>query len=353
MIKKNSYTTGVVRDNRFLGHRPSPNHPESPDRLEAVYSLLDGIDFKDRLLNLAPRPATREEILLVHAPGYLDLLAATAGGETCALTADTHVSAGSYEAALLAAGGIFAAIEAVVRGKPANAFALVRPPGHHAENSRAMGYCLLNNIALGAMYARKILGLDRILLVDWDVHHGNGTQHTFEQDSSVLFFSIHQYPHFPGTGIFTETGRGAGEGYTINIPLPRGYGDDEYVFFLEHLLRPVALEFKPDLIIVSAGFDTHDRDRMGDMRMSETGFAAMTRVVMNIADRCCGGKLVLTLEGGYHLEALKDSICAVLLEMTGQTTADIKKMAEQADRRKTGYVLKRFLPVQRRFWDTI
>jgi len=353
MIERISHKTGIVRDNQFLEHRPAPGHPESPDRLTEVYGLLDSLDFQDRLLNITPRTATREEILLVHAPGYLDMLAATAGGETCALTADTHVSAGSYKAALLAVGGMFAAVEAVVKGELANAFALVRPPGHHAENSRAMGYCLFNNIALGAMYARKILGLDRVLLVDWDVHHGNGTQHAFEQDSSVLFFSIHQYPHFPGTGFFTETGRGPGEGYTANIPLSKGYGDGEYVFFLEHLLRPVALEFQPDLIIVSAGFDTHAEDQVGGMRMSETGFAAMTRVIMNIADACCAGKLVLTLEGGYHLTALKDSIHAVLLEMTGRVFTDIHKIAAQADKRKIRYVLKRFLPVQDRFWHNI
>ncbi|MCP3952177.1 MAG: histone deacetylase [Desulfobacterales bacterium] len=353
MIEKSSHKTGVVRDKQFLEHRPAPAHPESPDRLKAVYGLLDSLDFQDRLLNITPRPATREEILLVHAPEYLDMLAATAGTETCALTADTHVSAGSYKTALLAAGGIFAAIEAVVTGALANAFALVRPPGHHAENSRATGYCLFNNIALGAMYARKILGLDRVLLVDWDVHHGNGTQHAFEQDSSVLFYSIHQYPHFPGTGFFTETGRGAGEGYTVNIPLSKGYGDGEYVFFLEHLLRPVALEFQPDLIIVSAGFDTHAEDQMGGMRMSATGFAAMTRVIMNIAAACCAGKLVLTLEGGYHLTALKDSIHAVLLEMSGQSFTDIHKIAEQAEKGKIRHVLKRFLPVQNRFWHNL
>jgi acetoin utilization deacetylase AcuC-like enzyme len=190
-------------------------------------------------------------------------------------------------------------------------------------------------------------------LIDWDVHHGNGTQHVFEQDSSVLFFSIHQYPHFPGTGLFTETGRGTGEGYTANIPLPKGYGDGEYVYLLEHLLRPMALEFKPDLIIVSAGFDTHLQDTMGGMRMSAAGFGAITRVVMDIAETCCAGKLVLTLEGGYHLAALKESIQAVLLELTNKTITDTQKIAAQADKKKIGYVLKRFLPVQRQFWQNL
>jgi acetoin utilization deacetylase AcuC-like enzyme len=353
MIETKSHKTGIVRDNAYLEHCPAPGHPESPERLAAVYDLLDTLDFKDRLINISPRPATRDEILLVHAPEYLDLLNTTAGGETCALTADTHVSAGSCAAAHLAVGGMLEAIAAVVTGDLANAFALVRPPGHHAETNRAMGYCLLNNIALGAMYARKVLGLQRVLLIDWDVHHGNGTQHVFEQDPAVLFFSIHQNPHFPGTGFFMETGRGPGEGYTANIPLPKGYGDGEYVFFLEQLLRPMALEFQPDLIIVSAGFDTHAEDQVGGMCMSAAGFAAMTRVVMNIAETCCAGKLVLTLEGGYHLNALTESIHAVLLELTGQTVTDINEIAARADKKKIGYVLKRFLPVQRRFWHNI
>jgi acetoin utilization deacetylase AcuC-like enzyme len=353
MIETDRHKTGIVRDNAYLEHRPAPGHPETPERLSAVYDMLDRLNFPNRLINIQPRPATREEILRVHSPEYYDLVKATAGGETCALTADTHVSAGSFAAARLAAGGVLAAIETVVAGTAGNAFALVRPPGHHAEINRAMGYCLFNNIAVGARYARETLGLKKVLLVDWDVHHGNGTQHVFEADPSVLFFSIHQSPHFPNTGSFTETGRGPGEGYTANVPLTKGYGDNEYVYLLEHLLRPIALEFKPELFIVSAGFDTHREDRMGNMRMTAAGYAALARVLMDIAAACCDGRLVLVLEGGYHTTALPESVHAVLLELTGLTHTDIGKLAAKADKRKINYVLKRFLPVQSRFWHTL
>ena len=353
MIDKSSHRTGIVRDSAYLEHCPAPGHPETPERLAEVYNLLDSLDFQDRLVNIPPRSATRNEILLAHAPDYFDLIKTTAGGDTCALTADTHVSAGSFEAARLAVGGVLEAIQAVVTTDLANAFALVRPPGHHAETNRAMGYCLFNNIALGAMYARKVLGQQRVLLLDWDVHHGNGTQHMFEDDPSVLFFSVHQYPHFPDTGFFTETGRGRGEGYTANVALPKGYGDGEYITIFDRLLRPIALEFQPDLIIVSAGFDTHSADRMGNMHMSAAGYAALTRVVMDIAAVCCAGKLVLTLEGGYHLSALKESIQAVLIELTGLSHTDTDKLAALADTRKIDYVLKRFLPVQRQYWHDL
>jgi len=349
MITDSRHKTGIVRDNTYLDHCPAPGHPEAPARLEEIYGLLDSFDFQGRLVSIPPRPATREEILLAHAPDYFDLVSATAGRETCALTADTHVSAGSFAAAQLAVGGVLEAVRTVVTTDLANAFALIRPPGHHAEKNRAMGYCLFNNIAIGAIYARRVLQLQRVLLIDWDVHHGNGTQHMFEDDPSVFFFSIHQYPHFPGTGFFTETGRGKGEGYTANVAIGKGYGDGEYIYIFDRLLRPIALAFKPELIIVSAGFDTHSADRMGNMFMSHAGYAALTRIIMDIAAACCGGKVVLTLEGGYHLTALKESIQAVLLELAGLSFTDIEALSAQVDMHKINYVLKRFLPVHRRF----
>ena len=279
--------------------------------------MLDEDGLSDHLVTIPPRRADEEEILMVHSRTYLKQVAATQKKEHGALAQDTLTSSGSYEAALFAAGGLFEIIRRVVAGEFANGFALVRPPGHHAERHRARGYCLFNNVALGAVYAQRHLGLERVLIVDWDVHHGNGTQHAFEDDPSVLFFSIHQFPHFPGTGLFTETGIGPGEGYTVNIPLPGGYGPGEYVSLLERALRPLALEFKPDLVLVSAGFDTHPSDPLGNMRVSSEGFAAMTRVLMEIADTSCRGRLVCTLEGGYDLPSLKACVRAVLMEMAG------------------------------------
>ncbi len=344
---------GIVRDPRYLDHRTPEGHPEVHRRLEAVYGMLDAPDTAGGLITFAPRLAEREEILTAHAPEYLDRVAATANGEQAALTADTIVSAGSYTAALLSAGGLFAAIDRVASGELDAAFCLARPPGHHAERSRAMGFCLFNNVALGALYAKIGLGFRRILIVDWDVHHGNGTQHIFEMDPSVLFFSVHQYPHFPGTGLFTDVGRGPGEGRTVNLPIGKGYKDAEYAALFQRVLRPIALEFGPDLILVSAGFDTHRDDLLGKMKMTPPGFAALTRSLMTMASECCAGKLVMTLEGGYHLKALAASVKAVIAELGGKTVSDPDTVADRARRRKVDYALHRCRYVHQSFWKCL
>jgi len=242
------------------------------------------------------------------------------------------------------------AISQVVSKKIHNAFALIRPPGHHAEKSRAMGYCLFNHIVLGALFAQKRLNLKKILIIDWDLHHGNGTQHAFEKDPSVLFFSVHQAGLFPGTGSFIETGSGPGEGYTINLPIPKGYGNAEYATIFQQLLAPVAEQFAPELIVVSAGFDTPAQDPMGGMRLTAQGFAGMTASIKRIADKVCQGKIVMAIEGGYHCDALSESVKAVLKEMAGMTGADVDAMAAEADKKKRAYVCKRCIKVHRHFW---
>lgn len=340
-------TTGIVRDPKYLDHRTAEGHPECPERLAAVYERLPDIEATGRLVSVPVRPAQPGEILRVHSPDHLKRIAATAEAEATALTADTLASPGSYEAAILAAGGLFSAIEAVADGRLQNAFVLARPPGHHAERSRAMGFCLFNTVALGARYAREALGLDRVLIVDWDVHHGNGTQHAFEDDPTVLFFSVHQSPLFPGTGLFTEMGRGRGEGFTINIPLGRGYGDAEYAALFEEVLRPVALRFAPSLILVSAGFDPHVDDPVGAMRMTSAGFAALTRSLMTVADAVCGGRLVLVLEGGYNRQALAESVMAVIGTLAGDLRPDPVALAESANRRRVDYAVRRYRHVHR------
>ena len=347
------HQTGIVKDERFLRHHTGRRHPESRSRLEAVYRKLDASDLIHSLVTIPPRPARSDELLWLHTPEYLNQVAATAGKDQSSLTSDTHTSADSYETACLAVGGLFEAIERVVKGDLVNAFALVRPPGHHAERGRAMGFCLFNNVALGAVYARRQLGLEKVLIVDWDVHHGNGTQHFFDDDPAVLFFSIHQQRHFPGTGSFTETGRGAGEGYTINVPLPRGWGDGELVALFEELLRPVAVAFQPELILVSAGFDTHIKDPMGGMYLTSSGFAGLTRSLMELAGECCQGRLVLCLEGGYHNKSLANSILAVLRELSNETISNVAALAAQADPRKLNHVLRRCKPVHRQFWKDL
>ncbi len=346
-------TTGIVRSLAFLDHLTPQGHPENRKRLEAIHSMLDRSGLRRRLVLIEAREATDKEILLVHSVAHLEKLAATARRDVTALTPDTIASTGSCRAARLAAGGVLEAVARVADGRLANAFALVRPPGHHAERNRAMGYCLFNNIALAAAYARKVLGLDRVLILDWDVHHGNGTQHIFEQDDRVLFVSIHQYPHFPGTGCFTDAGIGRGEGYSINIPIPGGYGDAEYAAILPALLRPVAAEFKPDLILVSAGFDPHAADPAGGMRLTPRGFAALTRCLLDSAAACCGGRLVLVLEGGYDVHTIGDSVAAVLKELSGATKTAVADMAATANSKQVIYALKRVMNVQRRYWKSL
>ena len=342
--------TGIVRDVRYLEHATGNHHPENARRLQAIFSMLDQADFTDSCLTIKPQPCSRQTLCLVHSPEYVDKIAATAGQSEASLAGDTPVGSSSYLAARLAVGGLIEAVERVLSGRLTNAMALVRPPGHHAEAGRAMGFCLFNNVAIAAMYARRILKVQRVLIVDWDVHHGNGTQHAFERDPSVLFFSTHQYPHYPGTGLFTEAGNGPGEGYTINLPISRGYGDAEFVAIFNRLLCPVAEEFNPQLILVSAGFDIHAQDPLGAMRVTPAGFAALTRILMDIAENCCGGKLVLALEGGYHRRALKESVKAVVEQLAGQACCEPERLEKRARAGKVKRVVQRCTEVHKRFW---
>ncbi|MBU8848594.1 MAG: histone deacetylase [Desulfobacterales bacterium] len=344
--------TGIVKENIFLKHIPGDGCPETPQRLKSIYSMLNDPDMQDIFVEVLPKKAEKEDILLFHSHEYFEKIAETKGKKLIALTADTHACEDTFDAALYAAGGFLKVISQVVASKLDNAFALIRPPGHHAEKSRAMGYCLFNHVALGAMFAQKILKLGRILIVDWDVHHGNGTQHAFERDPNVLFFSVHQAGLFPGTGIFTETGLGPGEGYTINLPLPKGYGDAEYASIFERLLAPVAERFMPELILVSAGFDTHKDDPMGGMLMTASGFAGITASIKRTADKVCDGKLVMSLEGGYNSDALSRAVKAVLKEMAGITCCDVSAMAAKADKKKIDYLVRRYIEVHKHLWKS-
>ena len=308
----------LIRDPLCLEHSNGPGHPESPARLQAIEGMLAGSPLRDRLAFLPARDASFEELALVHTAEHIRRIEATRGRELTVLDPDTSTSAGSHAAALRAAGGVLSAVEAVLGGGYAGAFAAVRPPGHHAEADRAMGFCLFNNAAVAARSALDRHGLHRLLLADWDVHHGNGSMHAFYDSSEVLYFSVHQYPHYPGTGRAEETGRGPGEGYTVNVPLPGGQGDAEYLAVFRELLQPLALAYRPELILVSAGFDIHRDDPLADMRVTEAGFAWMTRVLAEVAEACCPGRLVFALEGGYDLAALASGVAAVLRTLLGE-----------------------------------
>lgn len=345
--------TGIVKDERYMEHEMGPHHPESPERLEAIYAMLEEPGMKEQFFEIPVRRAERDELLLIHSPNYVDSIAATAGEAYTYLDPDTQTSAGSYEAALLAAGGLCEAISRVDSGEIDNAFALVRPPGHHAERSRAMGFCLFNNVAIGARYARKHLKLDRLLIVDWDLHHGNGTQHSFEEDPSILYFSAHQYPYYPGTGAINETGQGEGQGFTINVPLPVNCGDWEYLVILEKILKPVSLEFSPQMILVSAGFDIYEGDPLGGMKVTPRGFAGLTRSIMEIADVCCQGKVVITLEGGYNVDGQRDSVREVLKELSGKSKTDLSRILDKGDLGTLEPLFQRIREAQGDHWENL
>ena len=330
----------------------TPVIPKAPGDWQCFMPCWRNLVCGEILRTLPRETQKREELLQVHSQKYVRCLEATQGKSCTYLDADTQTSPHSYEASLLAAGGFCQAIEQVHKGELDNAFALVRPPGHHAERSKAKGFCLYNNVAVGVRYAQTHLGLNRILVVDWDLHFGNGTQHCFENDPSVLFFSTHQAFTFPGGGKFREIGKGYGKGFSVNIPLRPGCGDGEYITLFEKVLKPVAFEFGPELVLVSAGFDPHVNDPLGGMRVTPEGFAGMTRSIVDIAERCCAGKVVMTLEGGYNLEGLRDSVRAVLRELAGLQRTDTAAIMAAADPTKLKYVLWRVRRVLGRYWKS-
>jgi acetoin utilization deacetylase AcuC-like enzyme len=310
-------------------------------------------DMRAHFRFITPSKAEKEALLAVHSRDYIQCLTDTEGLACTYLDADTQTSPFSHETALLAAGGLCRAIDLVQEGVLDNAFALVRPPGHHAERSKAMGFCLYNNVAVGVRYAQNRLGLKRIMVVDWDLHHGNGTQHCFEDDPSVLFFSTHQVSSFPGSGKLSEIGKGRGRGLTVNLPLLAGSGDGEYTVLFEKVLKPIALEFKPELIFVSAGFDIHVDDPLGGMRVTLQGFAALTRSILDTAKACCQGKVVMTLEGGYDLRGLAESVRTVLRELAGLQKADLEEIIAKADARRLIVLLSRIKRIHGRHWPRL
>ena len=311
---------GLVYDPIYLEH-DTGDHVENARRLVTALSYLKETGIKEKLTCLPPRPALLEELEMIHAPEYISYVKSKAEKGGGWLDPDTVMSPRSYEAALYAAGGLLVAVEAVV-GEVENAFALVRPPGHHAIHNRAMGFCIFNNIAIAAKFALSKFNLSPILIVDFDVHHGNGTQDAFYADPKVLYFSTHQYPFYPGTGWMDETGMGEGEGTTANFPMAAGWGDEEYLRAFNEVLVPVARRFQPQLILVSAGFDAHWTDPLAMMRVTITGFAQMAMILRELAAELCQGRLAFTLEGGYNLRVVVSSIKAIFDVLLGNSEID-------------------------------
>ncbi|MBU3758949.1 MAG: histone deacetylase [Candidatus Omnitrophica bacterium] len=298
-------TTALVYDAAYLRHETGWGHPERPERLSLTYDHLLRQPWFPSLKLLKPRIAEEEWILSTHTREYAERVrAGCAAGQTALDTPDVGISADSFNTARLAAGGALTIADAVMSGDLHNGFALIRPPGHHAESERAMGFCLFNNAAILARYLQKRHGLGKILILDWDVHHGNGTQHAFEEDPSVYYMSLHQYPFYPGTGGPYETGRGRGEGSTLNCPMGAGARDEDYEEAFRTRILPQAEAFRPEAVLISAGFDAHEADPLGSICLTTEFFGWMTERMMEVAGRFAGGRLISLLEGGYHPEYL-------------------------------------------------
>ncbi len=306
----------VVEDRRYRAHRGPEGHPERPERLIAIEEAID--PFRDRVSLVTPREATPEELLRAHAPRMIEALETTRELPPGRIDADTYHSQASFDVARLAAGGTIDLARRVLGGDVARGLAAVRPPGHHAEAARSMGFCLFNNVAVAVRALQAEGSRPRILIFDWDVHHGNGTQHIFDEDPDVLYVSTHQFPFYPGTGDFGEEGEGRGLGTTLNVPMPAGCGDAEYVGVVERLIVPAAMGFAPDLIIVSCGFDAHRDDPLASMDLGYDGFRAMANLMRSLADTLCEGRIVHVLEGGYALSGIREGARAVMESLVAE-----------------------------------
>ena len=313
--------TGFVYHPDYLLHDPGSGHPERPARLEAIVSRLKTQGLNDDLISIDPQPVDDAWLAEVHTKDYLKRLEESVKTAPVYLDPDTGLSAESVSVAKLASGGVLAAVDAVMTGKVNNAFVAQRPPGHHALPDRAMGFCLINHVAVAARYVQQKYNLTRVLIVDWDVHHGNGTEHMFYTDPTVFYFSTHQSPYYPGTGAATDTGSGAGVGFTLNVPLAAGSGDVEIARVFEDKLVPAMDDFQPEFVLISAGFDAHRDDPLAALELTEAGYQELTRIVMDIADRYAEGRIVSLLEGGYDLDALARSVDAHVRTLAGISNA--------------------------------
>ncbi len=307
--------TAFVHHPDYELHNPGQGHPERPQRLAAIVSHLKRTGLLEKLLAVQAEPASDESLLRIHTKAYLEALQDAASNAPVFLDADTGLSRESYRVAKLAAGGVLTAVDVVMDGRADNAFVAARPPGHHALANRAMGFCLINNVAVATRYVQRKYGIKRVLIVDWDVHHGNGTQDIFSADPTVFYFSIHQSPFYPGTGSADETGHGEGAATVTNVPLPAGSGDKQVIHAFTQQLVPAAENFRPEFIFISAGFDGHRDDPLAGWELTEAGYRELTRIVKNIAARFSEQRIVSVLEGGYDLGALARSVEAHLREL--------------------------------------
>jgi acetoin utilization deacetylase AcuC-like enzyme/GNAT superfamily N-acetyltransferase len=345
---------GVACDDRFTRHLENVFHLENAKRYEAIRSVLEDPSLSGKLKRIAPRPATPQELAWVHTPAYIARVAHTAGRPLTSFDLDTQTTAKSYETACLAAGAVFNLVEEIWSGRIQRGFAAIRPPGHHAEPDRGMGFCLFNNTALGARYLQHRHGLKRIMVVDIDAHHGNGAQSVFYDTDEVFCVSIHQFPGFPGTGKLGEVGRGKGEGYTVNVPLRKGHGDADFLRILHFLVRPLARAYQPEIILVPCGFDLWMHDRLAEMRVSAEGYGLMTALLADTAAEVCSGRIAFVMEGGYSAEGIRECGLKVLQSLCRPSPSNLESLHEIAgeDPLKLG-PLKKAIEIQRRYWEVL
>jgi acetoin utilization deacetylase AcuC-like enzyme len=311
--------TAYVTDTRYAAHTLD-GHPEHAGRLAAVQNVLESDSLIERMVKLEARLSSEEDLRAVHAPGYLELLSETPHLDGIAMIdADTYVTPDSYMIARLAVGGVLQAVDAVMQGDADNALAAIRPPGHHATPSRGMGFCLLNNVAIAARYAQRVHHVERVLIVDYDVHHGNGTQDAFYSFPTVMYISTHQSPLYPGTGAVLETGEGVGKGFNINVPLTSGVGDQGYAQVFEEIVIPAARRFAPQLMLISVGFDAHWADPLAGMSLSLAGYDCLARALLTAAGTLCDGRIVFVMEGGYNLAALGHGWANIVRALLGDS----------------------------------
>jgi acetoin utilization deacetylase AcuC-like enzyme len=345
---------GVACDDRFTQHLENVFHLESARRYEAIRSVLEDPALSGKLARIAPRPAEPGELAWVHTPDYIARVARTAGAALTSFDLDTQTTAKSYDTACLAAGAVFNLLEEIWCGRLQRGFAAVRPPGHHAEPDRGMGFCLFNNTALGARYLQHRHGLKRIMVVDIDAHHGNGTQAVFYDTDEVLCLSIHQFPGFPGTGRLGEVGRARGEGFTVNVPLRKGHGDTDFLRILHFLVRPLARAYQPEIILVPCGFDLWMHDRLAEMRVSAEGYGLMTALLADTAAEVCGGRIAFVMEGGYSAEGIRECGLKVLQALCRPSPSNLETLhtLEGDDPFKLG-PLKKAIEIQRKYWPIL
>ncbi len=341
----------VVKDRRFAAHLERMPHIESDRRMLAAISIFDNEALRGKWLEIEPRLALSEELAWVHTPAYIEKISASAGKPLTSYDLDTQASSMSFDTARLAVGAVFSLIDKIWKGDGRRGFAFVRPPGHHAEPDRAMGFCLFNNVALGARYLKNRYGVERVMIIDIDAHHGNGTQKAFYDTDQVLYVSMHQFPAYPGTGNMGEVGLDRGEGYTINIPLGKGCGDYDFARIIHFVIGPLAAEFCPGMILVSCGFDLYLHDRLCGMRVTPDGYALITFFLLNIAEQVCNGRVLFVMEGGYSLKGIRECGARVIGELCDIATLGRKQIDKVIG--STGSklsMIRKVIAVQRKYW---